>query len=212
MGPLPAAAVVVAADALLTGALHLDGLADSADGLLAHAPAKSRLDIMSAPDVGTFGVVALGVNLVLRTTALSALTPSASLLAPLYASSRALMVVGSRALPYARRDGLAMAFLTPPPEADGSGGPPGRGTCEQGPVVAAIAAVAASAVVLAAGRGRRGLLALAAGLGAGAGVLALGHRRLGGFTGDVLGAAGVTCETVGLVVAAGGRAGTGGRR
>ncbi|MGI8882353.1 MAG: adenosylcobinamide-GDP ribazoletransferase, partial [Jatrophihabitans sp.] len=50
--------------------------------------------------------------------------------------------------------------------------------------------------------GLRGGVAVAAGIAAGAGVLLLGRRRLGGFTGDVLGAAGVTGETVSLVVAA----------
>ena len=58
--PLPAAALVVATDALMTGGLHLDGLADTADGLCAHVPAKSRLEIMAEPQVGTFAVVALG--------------------------------------------------------------------------------------------------------------------------------------------------------
>ena len=45
---------------LMTGGLHLDGLADTADGLCAHVPAKSRLEIMAEPQVGTFAVVALG--------------------------------------------------------------------------------------------------------------------------------------------------------
>lgn len=214
LGPLPTAAVLVAADAALTGALHLDGLADSADGLLAHQPAKARLDIMAAPDLGTFGSVALGLNLVLRTSALSSQTTAVGVLAPLYASSRALMVLGSRALPYARSDGLASAFVPARSDADDATGPTGPTGRPAAPVVAAVAAVGASALVLSAGHGPRGLLVLGAGLGAGAAVLALGQRRLGGFTGDVLGAAGVTCETVGLLVAVAmpGRHGAGGDR
>lgn len=68
--PLPAAALVVAMDALMTGALHLDGLADTADGLCAHVPAKTRLEIMAEPQVGTFAVVALGIVLSSRTATL----------------------------------------------------------------------------------------------------------------------------------------------
>ena len=64
--PIPTAMIVVAADTALTGALHLDGLADTADGLLAHVPAKGRLDIMAEPEIGTFGALALGVALLSR--------------------------------------------------------------------------------------------------------------------------------------------------
>ena len=141
--PLPAAALAVAADAVLTGALHLDGLADAADGLLAHVPAQSRLAIMAEPGVGTFGTVALGVSLVARTSALASLAPSPALLGAVYATSRAVMVVGSRALPYARDDGLATAFLP-----SGPGWDP--------PLVANLAGAGAALALASIGRGRPG--------------------------------------------------------
>jgi len=191
LAPLPSAALAVAADAALTGALHLDGLADAADGLFAHAPARSRLEITAEPGVGTFGTVALGLSLIARTSALASLTPSPALLGAIYCTSRAVMVVGSRALPYARDDGLAHAFLA---------GRPGWDTS----LIANVAAGGAALVVASVGRGRQGALAVLAGWAAGALVLELARRRLGGFTGDVLGAAGTLCETAALVVAASG--------
>jgi adenosylcobinamide-GDP ribazoletransferase len=191
LAPLPSAALAVAADAVLTGALHLDGLADAADGLLAHVPARSRLEIMAEPGVGTFGTVALGVSLIARTSALASLAPSPVLLGAIYCTSRAVMVVGSRALPYARDDGLARAFLPSRPGWDTS-------------LIANVAAGGAALVVASVGRGRQGALAVLAGWAAGALVLELARRRLGGFTGDVLGAAGTLCETAALVVAASG--------
>lgn len=187
--PLPAAALVVATDALMTGGLHLDGLADTADGLCAHAPAKSRLEIMAEPQVGTFAAVAVGVVLICRTAALAALEPSPALLAALYCSSRSVMVIGSRSLPYAREQGLATAFL---PETAGP----------DGALVAGAGGAAAALLLAALVAGRRGARAVVAGWASGALVLVLARRRVGGFTGDVLGAAGVVCETAGLVVAA----------
>ena len=92
-------------------ALHLDGLADTADGLLAHVPTKDRLEIMAEPGVGSFAAVALGMALLTRAAALAALEPSPLLLGALYCSSRSVMVVASRSLPYARPEGLVSAFL-----------------------------------------------------------------------------------------------------
>ena len=187
--PLPAAALVVAIDALMTGGLHLDGLADTTDGLCAHVPAKSRLEIMAEPQVGTFAVVALGAALISRTAAFAALEPSPALLAALYCSSRSVMVIGSRALPYAREEGLATAFLPTP------GGPDGA-------LVAGLAGAGAALLLATFVAGRRGARAVVAGWVSATLVLVLARRRIGGFTGDVLGAAGVVSETTGLVMAA----------
>ena len=66
-----AAAIVVAADLALTGLLHVDGLADSADGLLPHLDRERRLEVMAAPDVGAFGVAAVVAVLLLRWAALA---------------------------------------------------------------------------------------------------------------------------------------------
>jgi adenosylcobinamide-GDP ribazoletransferase len=189
LAPLPAAVVVLAADAALTGALHLDGVADTADGLLAHVPARGRLAIMDEPQVGTFGTVALGIALAGRAAAFAAIEPSPVLLGALWSCSRSLMVIGSRALPYARAEGLATPFLAGSERADRA-------------LYAAVAGMAGAALAASLTHGRRGILGVAAGSLAGAAVLGCARRRLGGFTGDVLGAAGVVCETVGLIVVA----------
>ena len=173
----------------MTGGLHLDGLADTADGLCAHVPAKSRLEIMAEPQVGTFAVVPLGAALISRTAALAALEPSPALLAALYCSSRSVMVVGSRGLPYARGEGLATAFLPAPAGSDSA-------------LVAGLAGAGAALLLATLVAGQRGARAVVAGWVSGALVLVLARRRIGGFTGDVLGAAGVVCETAGLVMAA----------
>ena len=71
--PAVAAGVVVAADLALTGMLHLDGLADSADGLLPPLPRDRRLAFLRSPEVGAFGVAAVVTTLGLRWAALAAL-------------------------------------------------------------------------------------------------------------------------------------------
>lgn len=186
---LPAAVVALGADVAMTGALHLDGLADTADGLLAHAPRKDRLDIMSAPDLGTFGTVALSVALMGRAAALSDLEPSPALLAALACGSRSAMVVAARKMTYVREHGLASAFLP----ATGSG---------DGALRAGITGMAAATVVAGVAEGRRGVIAMVAAAAAASGVLLAAQRRLGGYTGDVLGAAGSVFETVGLLASA----------
>jgi adenosylcobinamide-GDP ribazoletransferase len=182
--PVLAAVLAVAADAALTGMLHLDGLADSADGLLPPVDRARRLAIMATPDIGAFGMVAVLLVLVARVAALAALTPDPLLVAGLWAGARAGMALTIAVVPYARATGAASGF------ADRRTAP------------AAAALVAAGAVVVLAVGGWAGAataVALVAGFAA---VVALAVRRLGGYTGDVLGAAGVVAETVGLVVAA----------
>jgi adenosylcobinamide-GDP ribazoletransferase len=174
--PLVAAAVVVVADLALTGLLHLDGLADTADGLLPHLPRERRLDVMAAPDVGAFGVGIAGATLLLRWSALAVLRPDPALLAGLWCGSRTLMATVATTVPYAREEGLATAFL---------GGLWTWPVAVFGAIVAAVLAGWAAAGVL-----------------VGLAVVALAKRRIGGFTGDVLGAAGVVGETAGLLVAA----------
>jgi len=183
--PVVAAVLAVTADAVLTGMLHLDGLADSADGLLPPVDRGRRLEIMAAPDVGAFGVVALVLILLARVAALAALTPDVWLVAGLWAAARAGMALTMAAVPYARPGGLAGGFAGP-----GAVGP-AAATAAGGLVVAGLAVGGVGGAVTA--------LAAAAGF---AGVVALARARLGGYTGDVLGAAGVVAETVGLLVAA----------
>ena len=178
-----AAALVVAADLALTGMLHFDGLVDSADGLLPPLPADRRLEVMADPAAGAFGVGVGVVVLLLRWAALAALAPAPVLLAALWCGSRLAMAVVARSVPYARPGGLAGAFLEP-----GRRGVPAAGV-----LLVVVLAVAAG------GDGAAGVVVLAV---AAAGVVALALRRIGGFTGDVLGAAGVVGETAGLLAAA----------
>ncbi len=186
--PLVAAALVVTADLALTGMLHLDGVVDAADGLLPHLPRERRLAVMSEPTVGAFGVVVAVAVLVLRVAALAAMAPLVPLVVALWCASRTLMAVAARTVPYARAEGLASAF------GGGSWWPPA--------LVGAVGTGAAVAVAVARAGHPGPAVALVVGAAAGVGVVVLGRRRVGGYTGDVLGAAGVVAETVGLVVAA----------
>jgi adenosylcobinamide-GDP ribazoletransferase len=179
------AALVVAADLALTGLLHFDGLVDSADGLLPHLDRDRRLAVMSSPEAGAFGVGVGVVVLLLRWAALSALRPSVVLLVCIWCLSRTGMAVAARTQPYARLEGgLASAF---------SGAP--RWT----PLAAGLAG---SFGLACAWRLPAGVVVAGSALVAGALVVWLARRRIGGFTGDVLGAAGVVTETAGLIVAA----------
>lgn len=182
--PVLAATVAVATDAALTGMLHLDGLADTADGLLPPIERERRLAVMATPDVGAFGVAAVVVVLVARVAALAETAPDPLLVAGLWAGARAAMAVTMARVPYARTRGAASGFA---PRGAGAGG--------------ASLVVAGAAVVVALGgwAGVATAAALVAGFGA---VVVVAVRRLGGYTGDVLGAAGVVGETLGLVVAA----------
>lgn len=177
-----AAVVVVASLALLTGGLHLDGLADVADGLGSRRAAVEARAVMRRSDVGPFGVLALVLTVLLQVAALSPLMGE---------PSSASAVVGASLL---SRTAITCSCRTGVLAADSSG--LGASAAGVVPRVAAMAVVTlAVAVVVAAGAwiaGARGALA-----GGGAAVLALvaaeawrRHctRRLGGLTGDVLGA------------------------
>jgi len=180
--PLVAAAVAVVVDLAVTGALHVDGLADTADGLLAqHPDAARRRAVMAAPDVGAFGVAAVVAAVGLRWSALASMAPDAWLVAALWCASRSAMAAALVRGPYVGA-GIGAAFAG----------------AAAGPAVAGLAVASAVAVAAAGGAGAVAVAALLVGA---VGVVALGHRRLGGVTGDVLGAAGVVGETVALVVA-----------
>lgn len=189
--PLVPAALAVMADLAATGLLHVDGLADTADGLLPHLPAWRRLEVMAQPDVGAFGVAVAVVVLLARFAAFASVHVHAAdvaLVAGLWCASRSVMMLGTVWLPYARTEGgLASAFL-------------GEGETVSG--LAGAAGVVAGAALAGWATGWSGVAATAGLVGAGAVVYALARARIGGFTGDVLGAAGVLGETVALVVVA----------
>jgi adenosylcobinamide-GDP ribazoletransferase len=177
--------LVVTADLGLTGLLHVDGLADSADGLLPHLEPEQRLAVMQSPGVGAFAVAVTAVTVLLRLVALASIAASPLLLAGLWCASRSLMVLLAARLPYARPEGgLATAFLGGSPQA------------------AAVCGLLTGAILAGLWSPLAGLVSV---VGAGAvawAVAILARRRIGGFTGDVLGAAGLLAETAGLVLAA----------
>lgn len=182
--PLTAAVLVVAADAAVTGLLHVDGLADAADGLLVHgASPERRLEIMRTPDIGAFGVAVVALVLLGRVAGFAALAAEPLLVAGLWTASRTVMAVTPALVPYARREGLASGFL--------------QGAPARWPAVGLLAAAALCVVA----SGWDGAAALVALLATAGGILALARKRLGGFTGDVLGAMTVVGETTALLVA-----------
>jgi adenosylcobinamide-GDP ribazoletransferase len=195
-----AAAVAVITDAALTGMLHLDGFADAADGLLPPLPRARRLEVMADPRLGAFGAAALAIVLLTRFGAFAAMTPSPLAVAALWCGSRTAMAVAAVAVPYARPGGLAEAFLARPATR-----PPGSRAARAWlrPALLGLAGGLLSVGLALAGRGVQGLAAVGAEAAAAAAVVFFARRRLGGFTGDVLGAAAVAGETAGLLTLAG---------
>jgi adenosylcobinamide-GDP ribazoletransferase len=195
-GPLTASGLAVGSLALLTRGLHLDGLADLADGLASGKPAPAALDIMRRSDIGPLGVVTLVLTLLLQVAALSQAESAGHSRGP--AALIAAVVTGRLALTWACRRGVSAAR------------PDGLGALVAGsvrPVVPAMAtavtlAVAISATVAGGQLGWTLPLAVAAGLAAAFAVQRHAVRRLGGITGDVLGALAEIATTVTLVVAA----------
>jgi adenosylcobinamide-GDP ribazoletransferase len=185
--PLPIAAVIVVlGDLAVTGMLHFDGLADSADGLLPHLDRDRRLQVMREPTVGAFGVVAVVIVLLGRWAALAIVRPAPLLLAALWCLSRTSMAAVVNRMTYAREEsGLAIAF---------------RGT--RLPIASIVVAVGIAAGAAAWWSVPAGPAAVGASLVGFAAVIVFAQRRIGGYTGDVLGAAGLVGETVGLLVAA----------
>jgi adenosylcobinamide-GDP ribazoletransferase len=189
-----AAAMVVVGDLAATGLLHFDGLVDSADGLLPPMPRERRLAVMARPDTGAFGIGA-GISILLaRFAALGALRPGVLLLGGLWCLSRTVMAIVARTQTYARREGgLAQAFVA-------SAGPAAGGRARRLAPLGAGLALAAALLLL--WRPAAGAAAGAAAVVAAGATVVLARRRIGGYTGDVLGACGVLAETAGLIVAA----------
>jgi adenosylcobinamide-GDP ribazoletransferase len=185
--PLPVAAlIVVAADLGLTGMLHLDGLADCADGLLPHMTLERRLEVMREPTVGAFGVGAVTVVLLGRFAVFATLRPAPLLVGALWCVSRTGMAAVVGRVTYARGEGgLASAFIGAPL-----------------PVLAIGVIVAAATALASAWAVPAGPVAVAGASVAFGATVVWARWRIGGFTGDVLGAAGLVGETVGLLVAA----------
>jgi len=178
-----AAGLAIVVQIVATGAMHEDGLADCADGFWGGWSADERLSIMKDSRVGTYGVLVLVMSIGLRWSALSILFAHGWIFAPLIASaalSRAAMVAVMGWLPPARAEGLSATTGQPDPE-----------TVIMAALVGLVAALFFS-----------GFAALVAGIftGCSAWLLALlARNRIGGQTGDVLGASQQVCEIAALM-------------
>lgn len=169
--PLAAAGIAITVQTVLTGGLHEDGLADLADGLGSGADRDRALEIMRDSRIGAHGALALGLSLLLRVAAMAALGLVAGIAAIVIANilSRAALAFSIGTLPYARPTGLA------------HGGRDGR----RRPLALSMAATILLALLIG---GPGALWGLAAALAAWAVISWRLMQRLGGHTGDGLGA------------------------
>jgi adenosylcobinamide-GDP ribazoletransferase len=197
------AALAVAVIALLTGGLHLDGLADTADGLGSRRPPAEALDIMRRSDTGPMGVAALVLVLLIQVTALAAIprVPLAAGALVLAEITGRVSVVVATSSPAARPGGFGALV------AGGTSSAQRAVTVALFGVAVAVAglaggAVAGTATYSGAALTARGLGAAFAGLAAGWLLQTVARRRLGGTTGDVFGAILQVSATATLVVAA----------
>jgi adenosylcobinamide-GDP ribazoletransferase len=181
--PLLAALAATSVLAVLTGALHLDGVADAADGLFGGGDVARRLEVMRDPRVGSFGLVAVVLVLVGEVAALASMSPARAIVALVIvgAISRWALLVMIATLPYVRQAGLGVAARGPHRPFD----------LVLGSAIAAIVclldwrrAVAGALVAV--------LIAL--------GVRAIARWRIGGATGDVYGATTELAQLGALIV------------
>ncbi len=173
MPDLPAGALALTAGVVLTGALHLDGLADTFDGLLGGKDPKRRLEIMKDPSIGVFGVAAVALVLIAKWAGLASL-PAVNgwaAIAVAVMAGRFAAVASMAAFRYKDGQGLGTPFL-------------GAGR------ITFLAAAAFSVAITFVLAGPFGLAALACAATVGLAVSAFAAGRLGGgVTGDVYGAA-----------------------
>lgn len=196
--PTVAAFLLVAIWTMLSGGLHLDGLMDTADGLLSHRSPERMLEIMKDSRVGAMGVMACVFAVGLKVALVAALIEEwraerlfLAILVPVW--SRAFLGTAIACWPYARQGpGLGALF---------------RGVGKRHAFASGMGAAAMTALPLAFQPGRSAVevasFLLAAALvayGVGTALSAAVHRKLGGLTGDVYGALN-ECIEIGLLVA-----------
>ena len=184
--PLVCGLLGLAAGALVTGALHEDGLADDIDGLGAGGDRARRLEIMRDSHIGAFGVLALVFSVGIRAAALAGIGgPGLAFGAMLAAAmvSRGLLPMIMALTSPARPDGLGQ-----------SAGRPGLVNALVGLALAVVGAVLLMGLELA-------VTALIAAILAAAAIAILAKRGIGGYTGDVLGAAQQVAEIAVLTAA-----------
>jgi adenosylcobinamide-GDP ribazoletransferase len=184
---LAAALIAVAATALVTGALHEDGLADTVDGFGGGASREAKLEIMRDSRIGTFGVLALIVSIGLRAVAIADIGTRWHVFLALIAAhalARGVLPAAMHRLDPARIDGLGA----------------GAGRPDQNQMLIALA-IALVIAIVAIGL-RAGLSASVAAVLVALAIAALALRQIGGQTGDVLGAIEQGAEAAALLAAA----------
>ncbi|MGX1514378.1 adenosylcobinamide-GDP ribazoletransferase [Streptomyces collinus] len=196
-GTLLAAVATAAVPAVLTRGLHLDGLADTADGLGSGKPAEDALRIMKQSDIGPFGVLTLLFALLAQVAALAQAYDGSwtrGALAAVVSATAARLALTTAArsgVPAARPEGLGAAVA---------------GVVPVGGALAVAAVVTLAGAAAGASLGPHDALrtALAVGCAVAAAELLLRHcvRRFGGVTGDVFGGVAETAATTALVVLA----------
>jgi adenosylcobinamide-GDP ribazoletransferase len=171
--PMVAAVLALATTLVITGCLHEDGLADAVDGFGGGRHRERKLEIMRDSLLGTYGVCALVMSLILRWSAISTLASPLPVTSALVAAH----VSGRAALP-------ALMYFVPPARADGlsaqAGQPPGRSVA-----VAVLLGILTLGVSLGPAATMIGLVLAAS---AWSFMAWLSMRQIGGQTGDVLGA------------------------
>ncbi len=185
LGPAVAAILAVTALVVVTGGLHQDGLADCADGMGVRGDRERRLRAMRDPAIGTFGTLALGLWLLLITTALAHLPTRDGVAALITAATtgRFAALLHARWTRPARSDGLGSAFL------------PSWISVAVGGLTAVVVAVVCDVAA--------GSVAILASLLVAGGVTAWSRRTLGGRTGDTLGATVVLTEVSVVLISLG---------
>ncbi|MGH2711639.1 MAG: adenosylcobinamide-GDP ribazoletransferase [Actinomycetota bacterium] len=181
-----AASLAVGTGLLVTGAFHEDGLGDTADALVGGWTREERLRILRDPRLGTFGVCAVVVSLLLRTSAVASMAPwdAAAALVAAHALARVASIGLISFLPAASDEGLGAGYAAAVRTRHVLLGALG-GLLIAGSVLGIFLVPSALAAVF--GASVMGLLA---------------KRRIGGLTGDILGAAEQTAETLVLLLAA----------
>jgi adenosylcobinamide-GDP ribazoletransferase len=180
--PLVTAALAITLWVVLTGGLHLDGLADCCDGLLYPGSPERRLEIMKDPNLGAFGGIGLALVILLKFVALASLPPERLALAILLAASLgrwAVLLAGFQ--PLARPGGMGADFSA-------------------GLRKSALAWGAIIPLGLLSALTLRGLLAAALALLTTFGLLLFARSRIGGVTGDVFGLIIEAVETTTLLI------------
>ena len=176
--PWIAGVVALVVWVVLTGGLHLDGLADCCDGLLASTSRERRLEIMKDPHVGAFGVIGLILVLLLKAATLANLAWGPGLLLAASLSRWCILIGG--VLPLARPSGMGADF-------------------KSGFRRSFILWSAVFPLGIALLAGPRGIIAALAGVAAAALVLWISLARIGGVTGDVFGMVVETVEAITLL-------------